>query len=126
MDPSALYIQREMSSLALEEMKPCRARLRMAVAIALRADIKHRRLWQMGRAETALRARRRHCRWQALYGASIEQSASPDRVDRAPGKRQHPQAWAERVADIVCNKLGIAAGCGTRDLPLASYRLFYQ
>lgn len=42
------------------------------------------------------------------------------------GKTTSSRAMAERVSDIVCNKLGSAAPCRTRDVPLASYRLFYQ
>jgi glycerol-3-phosphate dehydrogenase len=47
-------------------------------------------------------------------------------VTIAGGKTTTARAMAERVADIVCNKLGISTACRTRDLPLASYRLFYQ
>ena len=42
------------------------------------------------------------------------------------GKTTTSRAMAERVTDIVCNKLGIEAECRTREVPLASYRLFYQ
>lgn len=42
------------------------------------------------------------------------------------GKTTTSRAMAERVTDIVCNKLGIEAECCTREVPLASYRLFYQ
>jgi len=42
------------------------------------------------------------------------------------GKTTTARAMAERVTDIVCNKLGIEAECRTREVPLASYRLFYQ
>jgi glycerol-3-phosphate dehydrogenase len=42
------------------------------------------------------------------------------------GKTTTARAMAEKVTDIVCNKLGIAAACRTREVPLASYRLFYQ
>jgi glycerol-3-phosphate dehydrogenase len=42
------------------------------------------------------------------------------------GKTTSSRAMAERVTDIVCNKLGSTAQCRTRDVPLASYRLFYQ
>lgn len=44
----------------------------------------------------------------------------------AGGKTTTARAMAERVADIACQKLGITAQCRTRDVPLASYRLFYQ
>jgi glycerol-3-phosphate dehydrogenase len=44
----------------------------------------------------------------------------------AGGKTTTARAMAERVADIVCQKLSIASPCQTRSLPLASYRLFYQ
>jgi glycerol-3-phosphate dehydrogenase len=47
-------------------------------------------------------------------------------VTIAGGKTTTARAMAERVTDMVCNKLGIAAACRTRDVPLASYRLFYQ
>jgi len=42
------------------------------------------------------------------------------------GKTTTARAMAERVTDIVCNKLGIVAECRTREVLLASYRLFYQ
>ncbi len=42
------------------------------------------------------------------------------------GKTTTARAMAQRVADMVCNKLGIAVACRTRDVPLVSYRLFYQ
>ena len=44
----------------------------------------------------------------------------------AGGKTTTARAMAERVADMVCEKLSIATACRTRSLPLASYRLFYQ
>jgi glycerol-3-phosphate dehydrogenase len=44
----------------------------------------------------------------------------------AGGKTTTARAMAERVADVVCKTLAIAAVCRTRDVPLASYRLFYQ
>ena len=47
-------------------------------------------------------------------------------VTIAGGKTTTARAMAERVTDMVCNKLGITAPCRTRDVPLASYRLFYQ
>ena len=47
-------------------------------------------------------------------------------VTIAGGKTTTARAMAERVADIVCKKLGIIALCRTREVPLASYRLFYQ
>lgn len=47
-------------------------------------------------------------------------------VTIAGGKTTTARAMAERVADLVCNKLGSEAECRTRDVPLASYRLFYQ
>jgi len=42
------------------------------------------------------------------------------------GKTTTSRAMAEHVSDMVCNKLGITAECRTREVPLASYRLFYQ
>ena len=42
------------------------------------------------------------------------------------GKTTTARAMAEKVTDIVCNKLSIAAACRTREVQLASYRLFYQ
>ena len=47
-------------------------------------------------------------------------------VTIAGGKTTTARAMAERVADLVCQKLGITAVCRTRETPLASYRLFYQ
>jgi glycerol-3-phosphate dehydrogenase len=47
-------------------------------------------------------------------------------VTIAGGKTTTARAMAEKVADIVCRKLGIAAACRTRDTLLASYRLFFQ
>lgn len=47
-------------------------------------------------------------------------------VTIAGGKTTTSRAMAERVTDMVCNKLGIAAECRTREVLLASYRLFYQ
>jgi glycerol-3-phosphate dehydrogenase len=43
----------------------------------------------------------------------------------AGGKTTTSRAMAEQVADMVCQKLGISAVCRTRDVRLASYRLFY-
>jgi glycerol-3-phosphate dehydrogenase len=42
------------------------------------------------------------------------------------GKTTTARAMAEKVADIVCAKLGVRAECRTRDTLLASYRLFYN
>jgi glycerol-3-phosphate dehydrogenase len=42
------------------------------------------------------------------------------------GKTTSARAMAEKVTDIVCEKLGVKAECRTRDVPLASYRSFYQ
>ena len=42
------------------------------------------------------------------------------------GKTTTSRAMAEHVSDMVCNKLGITAECRTREVLLASYRLFYQ
>jgi glycerol-3-phosphate dehydrogenase len=42
------------------------------------------------------------------------------------GKTTTARAMAEKVTDIVCEKLGVKAECRTREVPLASYRLFYQ
>jgi glycerol-3-phosphate dehydrogenase len=47
-------------------------------------------------------------------------------VTIAGGKTTTARAMAEKVADIVCRKLDIAATCRTRDTLLASYRLFFQ
>jgi glycerol-3-phosphate dehydrogenase len=47
-------------------------------------------------------------------------------VTIAGGKTTTARAMAEKVADIVCRKLDIAAECRTRDALLASYRLFFQ
>ena len=42
------------------------------------------------------------------------------------GKTTTARAMAERVAGIVCQKLGIESECQTRDVPLSSYRLFFD
>jgi glycerol-3-phosphate dehydrogenase len=42
------------------------------------------------------------------------------------GKTTTAREMAEKVTDIVCEKLGVKAECRTREVPLASYRLFYQ
>jgi glycerol-3-phosphate dehydrogenase len=42
------------------------------------------------------------------------------------GKTTTARTMAEHVSDMVCNKLGITAECRTREVPLSSYRLFYQ
>ena len=42
------------------------------------------------------------------------------------GKTTSSRAMAERVSDLVCQKLGSNAPCRTREMPLASYRLFFQ
>lgn len=47
-------------------------------------------------------------------------------VTIAGGKTTTARAMAEGVANLVCKKLNIAAQCRTREVPLASYRLFYQ
>jgi glycerol-3-phosphate dehydrogenase len=46
-------------------------------------------------------------------------------VTIAGGKTTTSRAMAEQVVDMVCSKLGISAECRTRDVRLASYRLFY-
>lgn len=47
-------------------------------------------------------------------------------VTIAGGKMTTARGMAERVTDLVCNKLGVPAECRTRDVPLVSYRLFFQ
>jgi glycerol-3-phosphate dehydrogenase len=47
-------------------------------------------------------------------------------VTIAGGKTTTARAMAEAVANLVCKKLNIAAPCRTREVPLASYRLFFQ
>ena len=42
------------------------------------------------------------------------------------GKTTTARAMAERVTDIVCQKLNINAECRTREVPLSSYRLFFE
>jgi glycerol-3-phosphate dehydrogenase len=42
------------------------------------------------------------------------------------GKTTTARAMAERVTDIVCQKLNISAECRTREVPLSSYRLFFE
>ncbi len=41
------------------------------------------------------------------------------------GKATTCRAMAEKTADLVCQKLGIAAGCTTKEVPLISYRSYY-
>lgn len=40
------------------------------------------------------------------------------------GKTTTARAMAQAVSDLVCAKLGLEASCRTREVPLASYRLF--
>jgi glycerol-3-phosphate dehydrogenase len=47
-------------------------------------------------------------------------------VTIAGGKTTTARAMAERVADLICQKSGITAPCRTGEVPLASYRFFYQ
>jgi len=47
-------------------------------------------------------------------------------VTIAGGKMTTARGMAERVSDLVCHKLAIAAQCRTRNVPLISYRLFFQ
>jgi len=42
------------------------------------------------------------------------------------GKTTTARAMAERVSDIVCQKLNVKAECRTRDVPLTSYRSFFK
>jgi glycerol-3-phosphate dehydrogenase len=42
------------------------------------------------------------------------------------GKTTTARGMAEKVTDIVCDKLGVKAACRTRETPLVSYRLFYN
>jgi glycerol-3-phosphate dehydrogenase len=42
------------------------------------------------------------------------------------GKATTCRAMAEKTVDVVCHKLGISAGCVTRELPLVSYREYYR
>jgi len=42
------------------------------------------------------------------------------------GKTTTARAMAERVTDIVCQKLSHKAECQTREVPLSSYRLFFE
>jgi glycerol-3-phosphate dehydrogenase len=42
------------------------------------------------------------------------------------GKATTCRAMAEKTADLVCQKLGIQTACTTRDIPLISYRQYYQ
>jgi glycerol-3-phosphate dehydrogenase len=41
------------------------------------------------------------------------------------GKATTLRAMAEKTADVVCHKLGVSAGCTTRDVVLRSYRDYY-
>lgn len=47
-------------------------------------------------------------------------------VTIAGGKTTTARAMAEKVSDMVCQKLGNTVACRTHEVPLASYRLFYQ
>lgn len=49
----------------------------------------------------------------------------PGLVTIAGGKTTTSRAMAERVADVVCAKLGITVPCRTREVRLIPYRLFY-
>ena len=42
------------------------------------------------------------------------------------GKTTTARAMAEKVSDIVCQKLGVEAECRTRDVVLESYRDYYD
>lgn len=42
------------------------------------------------------------------------------------GKATTLRAMAEKTADIVCAKLGVTAPCVTKELPLLSYRQYYE
>jgi len=42
------------------------------------------------------------------------------------GKATTCRAMAEKTVDMVCNKLGVNQPCTTAELPLASYRTYYQ
>ena len=42
------------------------------------------------------------------------------------GKATTCRAMAEKTVDVVCEKMGVTAGCVTADFPLDSYRTFYQ
>jgi len=42
------------------------------------------------------------------------------------GKATTLRMMAEKTADVVCAKLGVTAACITKDLPLLSYRQYYQ
>ena len=42
------------------------------------------------------------------------------------GKTTTARAMAERVTDIVCQKLNHKGECRTREVPLGSYRFFFQ
>ncbi|WP_219854758.1 hypothetical protein [Candidatus Hakubella thermalkaliphila] len=41
------------------------------------------------------------------------------------GKTTSARAMAEKVSDVICNKLGIDVPCRTREVVLASYREFF-
>jgi glycerol-3-phosphate dehydrogenase len=42
------------------------------------------------------------------------------------GKATTCRAMAEKTVDLVCQKMGISASCSTREIPLDSYRYYYQ
>jgi glycerol-3-phosphate dehydrogenase len=55
-----------------------------------------------------------------------EQDGAGGFVTISGGKTTTARAMAEKVADVVCAKLGVRAECATRTTPLLSYRLFYN
>lgn len=42
------------------------------------------------------------------------------------GKATTCRLMAEKVSDLICQKLGVRADCSTKELPLPSYRKFFQ
>jgi len=42
------------------------------------------------------------------------------------GKATTCRAMAEKIADVVCAKLGVSAACATRETPLLSYRRYFM
>jgi len=47
-------------------------------------------------------------------------------VTMTGGKATTCRAMAEKTADLVCQKIGISSTCRTRDIPLDSYRFYFQ
>ncbi len=51
---------------------------------------------------------------------------APGLITITGGKATTCRLMAEKTADLVCEKLGVSVSCQTGDLPLVSYRQYYQ